>query len=103
LILKVISASDFDTNNEDDVAFLWDLWYNAEWPEAIRQKFNFVLKELLDNALPENVIIAKSEYLQRLQFVWRSWNYISSKSKPEAKILMDNMHEERCDFKVIII
>ncbi len=97
LMLKVISASDFDTNNEDDVAFLWDLWYNAEWAEVTLKKFQSVLKELLDNALPENVIIAKSKYLQSLQAVWRSWNDYCSKTKSEAKLLMDKMHEERCD------
>lgn len=93
MILKIISAPDFDTNNEDDVAFLWDLWYNAEWAEGTLKKFKSVLKELLDNVLPENVVIAKSEFLQSLQAVWWSWNHTSSKS--EAKLLMDKMHEER--------
>lgn len=95
MILKIISSQDFDTNNEDDVAFLWDLWYNAEWTEVTLKKFKSVLKELLDNALPENVVISKSECLQILQSVWRSWNHISSKSKSEAKHLVDKMHEER--------
>jgi DNA-binding transcriptional regulator PaaX len=97
LMLKVISAPDFDTNNEDDVAFLWDLWYNAEWAEVTLKKFKSVLKELLDNVLPENVVIAKSEYLQSLQSVWRSWHYYCSKIKSEAELLMDKMHKERCD------
>ena len=95
IILKIISVPEFDVNNEEDVGFLWDLWYNAEWPEATRKRFNSVLKELLDNALPENVVISKSKYLQSLQSVWRSWNYFSSKTTSEAKLLMDKMHEER--------
>jgi hypothetical protein len=63
LILKIISAPDFDTNNKEDIAFLWDLWYNAEWPISTRDRFKLVLKKLLDNELPDNVVIHKSNYL----------------------------------------
>lgn len=30
LILKIITSQEFDTKNEEDVAFLWDVWYNVD-------------------------------------------------------------------------
>ena len=44
LILKVISDEDFDTAKDDDIAFLWDLWYNLEWPESTEKRFMKAVK-----------------------------------------------------------
>ena len=70
LILKIISADGFNIQNEEDISFLWDIWYNAEWPEATRKRFESVLKELLDNNLPDNIVIPKSSYLIDLETVY---------------------------------
>jgi hypothetical protein len=44
MILKILSAQDFDPNKEEDFSFLWDVWYNTEWPEITRKRFLIVLK-----------------------------------------------------------
>jgi hypothetical protein len=93
LILKIISADGFDIQNEEDRSFLWDLWYNSEWPEATRTRFESVLKELLDNNLPDNVVIQKNSYL--LRNVWSAWISITSKSESESDLFMKKIQKER--------
>ena len=95
LILKIISADGFDIQNEEDRSFLWDLWYNAEWPESTRKRFESFLKELLDNNLPDNVVIPKSSYLIDLETVYSKWTTITSKSKSESDLLMKKIQKER--------
>ena len=73
LILKIITSQEFDTKNEEDVAFLWDVWYNVDWPKQTQTRFKLVLKELMDNNLPENVTIAKDSQLEKFKAVWLSW------------------------------
>ena len=95
LILKIISADDFDIQNEEDISFLWDIWYNAEWPESTRKRFESVLKELLDNNLPDNVVIPKSSYLRTLKTVWSAWISIIAKSNSESELFMKKIKKER--------
>ena len=95
LILKIISADGFDIQNEEDISFLWDIWYNAEWPEATRKRFESVIKELLDNNLPDNIVIPKSSYLRTLKTVWSKWITITSKSKSESDLFTKKILKER--------
>ena len=39
LFLEVISSPTFDVNSVEDINYLWDLWYNAEWPEKTCSRF----------------------------------------------------------------
>jgi hypothetical protein len=95
LILKVISARDFDTENKEDISFLWDIWYNVGWPESTHKRFKLVLKELLNNSLPENAAIPKSSDLQSLKTVWSAWNSLSSKTKSESEFFLKKILKER--------
>ena len=95
LILKVISAPDFDAENKEDIAFLWDLWYNVEWPISTHERFKSVLKKLLDNELPDNVVIPKSNYLITLRTIWSTWSSTSSKTKSESDLFMKKIQRER--------
>jgi hypothetical protein len=95
LILKIISADDFDIEDKEHVSFLWDIWYNAEWPETTQKRFQLILNELLKNNLPENAAFPKSTYLKSLKTVWSAWKSISSKTKSESKIFMEKISEER--------
>lgn len=95
LILKIISADGFDIEKKEDISFLWDIWYNAEWPETTHKRFKLILQELLQNNLPENAAIPKSTNLQSLKAVWSAWSSISSKTKSEAEIFMKKINKER--------
>ena len=96
LLLKVISAPDFNPNCEQDIAFLWDVWYNAEWPETTRARFQHIVKDLLDGKLAD-VCIHESSQLQSLKNVWDTWSSISSYTRSNSKFLI-KIQEERYAF-----
>ena len=97
VLLKIISAPDFSSDNEGDLAFLWDVWYNAEWPQSTKLRFQKVLKELLtaDTPLPENVHIPQSTHLDSLKEVWKVWSSICSKTPNQAKQLTKKAKKDR--------
>ena len=93
LILKVISDEKFDPDNTDDLASLWDLWYNLEWPESTEKRFTKAVRELLDGKLPENVVIPNRSHLELLVKVWCGW--ISLFSKTHCKRFIESIQKER--------
>ncbi|EFX63650.1 hypothetical protein DAPPUDRAFT_119017 [Daphnia pulex] len=99
---------DFDTKNDEDVAFLWDVWYKMDWPEQTQHRnlpyllipFKLVLRDLLDNNLPENITITyDSQSLENIRTVWLSWWLFVGLSTLEAqsarKSLLEKINEER--------
>ncbi len=95
LILKITSAWEFNPDNQEDLSFLWDVWYNTEWPESTKRRFQLVLKELLKGSLPENVIISKSSQFQSLKKIWTEWLSLCSKSQADSNLLMKKIKNER--------
>lgn len=73
LILKIISCPKFDPNDEDDMDYVWDIWYNTIFSRSTTKRFTEDVKSLLDNPLPANSIIPKSSYLEELKNVWVEW------------------------------
>ena len=94
-ILKIISASNFNPSDEEDVAFLWDVWYNSEWPDITRKRFQIVLNDLLDECLLENISIPKSQHLESLKKVWSAWHLLLSSTNSKSQLLMEKVDEER--------
>jgi hypothetical protein len=94
-ILKIISAPDFNPEDDEDFAFLWDVWYNLEWPEVTHKRFQGVLKDLLNDLFPENVSVPKTSQAGMLKKVWSSWLSVLSKTESEARVLMEKVGLER--------
>ncbi len=94
LILKVLSEAKFDLNNQKDLSFLWDVWYNTEWPESTKIRFQDVVKDLLDGFLPENVSVPNGSHLEKLMSVWRWWSS-SLSSQFQSKSFIENILKER--------
>lgn len=100
LILKIITSQDFDTKNDEDVAFLWDVWYNMDWPEQTQHRFKLVLRDLLDNDLPQNITISNnSQSMENIRTVWLSWwlfvCFATLESHSARKSLLEKINEER--------
>jgi hypothetical protein len=95
IILKIISAPDFNPEDDEDFAFLWDVWYNLEWPEVTRKRFQGILKDLLNGVFPENVSVPKTSQSEILKKVWSAWLSVSSKTEFEAIIFMKKVGLER--------
>jgi len=47
-ILKIISALDFNLEDKEDFAFLWDICYTLQWPEITHKRFQQTVKDLLN-------------------------------------------------------
>ncbi len=94
-ILKIISAPDFNPEDGEDFAFLWDVWYNLDWPEVTHKKFQGVLKDLLNDSFPENVSVPKTKHSEMLKQVWSAWLSVSSKTESEASFSMKKVDSER--------
>jgi hypothetical protein len=94
-ILKIISAPDFNPEDDEDFAFLWDVWYNLEWPEVTHKRFRGVLKDLLNDLYPENVSVPKTSQAEMLKKVWSAWLSVLSKTESEARVLMEKVGLER--------
>ena len=73
LIMKIISCPKFDPNNDDDMAYVWDIWYNATFSRSTAKRFLEDVTSLMGNPLPANAIIPKSSYLEELKAIWTDW------------------------------
>ena len=73
LTMKIISCPKFDPNNDDDMGYVWDVWYSATFSRSTAKRFLEDVTSLMDNPLPANVIIPKSSYLEELKAIWTDW------------------------------
>ena len=93
LILKIISSLDFDPSNAADMGYLWNVWYNATWPETTLKRFMQDIKELLDQPLPHNIFIPESNiHLEALKAVWTKWLSLVRTTSTEA-VLVDRYNK----------
>jgi len=84
LIVKVISANDFNVNKVDNLSYLWDMWYNAVWPKSTLDRFVMDIKELVYRGPPANCSIIKSDQLGELKDIWTDWLLSVGKQLIEA-------------------
>ena len=73
-ILKTICSPNINPNNVADLNYIWDLMYNATWPESTHQRFKEDVKNLHDSLPLQNIMIAESfqEELKELSTGWLS-------------------------------
>ena len=95
IILKIISAHDFNPDNTEDFGFLWDVWYNLDWPEETRKRFVSVVKELIDEIFPENVAIPNKDHLKKFKSLWSNWLSGSSRNQNDSQSFLRNIIEQR--------
>ena len=73
LILKIISVPDFDPDSTGGISYVWDLWYNATWPQSTAERFRKDIRQLLDEPLPPKVFVPDCETKQKLDSIWKDW------------------------------
>ena len=72
LILKVISATEFDVNNIEDISYVWDLWCNVKWPKSTLQRFIEDVENLI-KGLPKNCSGMKACQKEELKATFSDW------------------------------
>ena len=84
LLLKIILSERFDPNKQGDVNYIFNIWYNATWPESTATRFLEDVKSLLDDPLPEGIIIPESVHQEELKELWSLWlTTIKTKTVPD--------------------
>ena len=71
-ILKTICSPNFEPNKATDLNYLWDVMYNATWPESTHKRFEEDVKSLRDSPLPQNIIIPDS-FQEELKDLCNGW------------------------------
>ena len=74
LLLKVCSAPEFDPNDPNDLNYLWNIWYNAEWPESTRQRFIKVAKEIVTDNISSSICISNEKGRNSLKDICNRWS-----------------------------
>ena len=74
LVLKVISSPKFNSLNSEDLNYLWDLWYNASWPQSTVVKFLDDVKELIQLNFPEELLFSLNDKeMSELKSTFNGW------------------------------
>lgn len=111
LISKVISADCFNAENGKDLSYVWDLWYNLQWPKSTLDRFKADIKELLEmfksSLHIEFCYMLKNNQLDELLSIWKGWllaltNGLTQSSHSE-KILKERLLCYKHNFSSIII
>lgn len=96
VILKTIHHPDFNVNNEIDLKYLWDVWYNLEWPKLTCDRFIKSVSELCDGHLPGNFVVMEDD-LKMLVHIWKSWIATASEmSQHQLKTIRKERLELSC-------
>ncbi|EFX60673.1 hypothetical protein DAPPUDRAFT_342048 [Daphnia pulex] len=66
-----------------------------DWPEVTRKRFLSVIKDLLDNKLPDEVVIPKRTDIEMFMALWETWQSVSSTTVFESKILLKKVQKQR--------
>ena len=71
-ILKILFSPNIDPNKAADLNYIWDLMYNATWPESTQKRFTEDVKSLQESPLPHNIIIPAS-FHEELESLFTGW------------------------------
>ena len=94
LILKVVSDQHFNVDDRN-MDYLWDLWYNVEWPQNTLERFEKDVKSLIEEELPDeqHFHLNKSQ-LDSLKDVWSSWLFTAGETLTQP-LNMENVLKDR--------
>ena len=73
IIVKIISCPEFEANKDDDIGYVWDIWYNATFSHSTAERFKEDVRSLIESPLPANIIIPNSSDLDELKAIWTEW------------------------------
>lgn len=82
LLIKIISSTEFDPVKNEDLDYIWEVWYGVYWSTPVT-RFKDDVKELVMGNLPENVKVPPGKCLQSLKSVWREWISMVNSKKPD--------------------
>ena len=73
LITHIISDSGFDPKDPNDLLYVFNIWYNAQWDLSTTQRFMNDLDQLISKQWPTNINIPYCQDLAELSTIWDCW------------------------------
>ena len=83
LIATILSKLEKESITEEDLLYLWDVWYNAFWKKSHIERFIKDLQELINGNLPDNVKIPDEQNFGSVKKMWNKWLSVSSSTDHE--------------------
>ena len=80
LLTNIISSPSFDPKNDEDLHYLWDVWYSFQRDAATNKRFVNDVDLLLARQWSKHIHI-RDEDLQILDSVWTYWKLTASNMK----------------------
>ena len=78
-----------DSKDDEDIEFLWSVWYNAHLTKSQDERLRFILKDFLEN--PQSCIkYGSSESTESIKRLFKSWL--------KARITMKQLNDSRRQF-----
>ncbi len=74
LFAKIISDVSFDPQSEDDLQYLWDIYYNMEWSSKTLQQFQKDVTELKEGKFSQKLKIPVAKDMEILKNIWDFWS-----------------------------
>jgi hypothetical protein len=87
LIVKIISSPTFDPMKNEDLEYVWEVWYGVYWSsQEICLRFKKDIKSLISGHLPENVELYPNKCLQSITNIWKEWHSSINSKKTDSNI-----------------
>lgn len=74
LIAQIISDQTFSATNQDDLQYIWDVWYTTQWNDSTAKRFLKDVNQLLAGQWRSNSFIVISDAdISILEKTWSYW------------------------------
>ena len=79
LLLQVIFCDSFEASRQNDIDYLFEVWYGSQWTDVTRKRFVSDVRLLLSKELSSTSIIPNgANFEARLKTILRSWLHTAS-------------------------
>jgi hypothetical protein len=92
LFAKIITDTKFNPDSNEDLQYLWNIWYNMEWSSVTKERFLKDITELNMGCFSDNLKVPVENDLSVLKNIWKFW--VSSVSEVNLAT-MQQIHKQR--------
>ena len=73
-ITHVVTNKEFNTSNQDDLQYVWDVWYSTQWNDTTAKRFLKDVNQLLAGQWKSNSsIVITDAGISILEKTWSHW------------------------------
>lgn len=83
LITHIITASEFNPENIEDLKYIWNVWYSTQWDASTANRFSKDVLVLLTHQWQKHIVV-KEDDLAILDSVWKYWVATIANMKPST-------------------